>query len=551
MTDKQSPHRNSYDPQHKGASLIFEIVLQECGPAAASRVKELITDLVALYEGKWPTHEACQVGYHTIDHAQDVTLAVARMAAGWNMAHRFQPFPEKYFRAGIAAALFHDTGYIKDKGDSEGHGGKYSFNHVKRSVQLAHDYLAARWSRSTVDLVCRLIMLTDFQEVTKNPPAQPVDDHENIMGRIVATADLIAQMADVDYLVKIHDLFEEFLEAYNYEGRRPLAERGVRIYTSAREILDGTPTFYEQLVMPRLESLGRMDRYLSDFFADGRNPYQENISANISLNYDRDRPLWQRLGEIFEQRGVVSHEQIMRAVNLQTSGEKISVEGAPKCNPARHDQLLNWVGRKTSTQRLGQILLAMKAIDQDELCQGIIAQTLPPSLLKSLTNRELVFLLQAAVLLQNIGQGSTVLESLIKMTAVFMECEASAIHMFDMTTGEAITVVASGSLAASVGVRLPLDKNLAGWVQRHGQPVSINEEKREMGSNSAQDGAAAFKVKSVLMTPLQANGERIGVLELVNKTSADFAEHEIEIIACLANIIGSSLDNFLWGAHQR
>jgi len=98
---------------------------------------------------------------------------------------------------------------------------------------------------------------------------------------------------------------------------------------------------------------------------------------------------------------------------------------------------------------------------------------------------------------------------------------------------------------------LPLDKNLAGWVQRHGQPVSINEEKREMGSNSAQDGAAPFKVKSVLMTPLQVNGERIGVLELVNKNSADFTEHEIEIIACLANIISSSLNNFLWGSHQR
>jgi hypothetical protein len=551
MTEKQSPTRNPYNSRQKGANLIVDIALQEYGQVAASQINDLIADMVALYAGKWSTHEACQVGYHTIDHALDVTLAVARMAAGWNRSNQQQPLPETFFLAGIAAALFHDAGYLKDKGDSEGKGGKYTFNHVERSVQLAQGYLSTHWSSSIAELVCRLILLTDFQKDINDQTPPPADNLEGVMGRMVATADLIAQMADVDYLEKINDLFEEFLEAYHYEGRRPLAERGIQIYSSAREILDGTPAFYEQFVMPRLESLGRMDRYLRRFFTDGRNPYQENITANISHNYDQEHPPWRRLGEIFEQRGVLSQDQIMQAVNLQTSGETISAAESARLDPALREQLLARFGRKTSNQRLGEILLVMKAIDENELCQGLIAQTLSPSLLKKLTKRELIFLLQAAVLVQNICQGSTVLEGLIKMTATFMECEAGAIHVFDMTAGEAETIAATGTLAGSVGLRLPLDKNLAGWVHRHGQPVSINEEQREIRLNFADDGADEFKIRSVLMAPLQVNGERIGVLELVNKNPADFSEHEVEIITCLANIIGSSLDNYLWGTQQR
>ena len=547
MQEQRSSNRKTYDSRQKGANLIVEIAQQEYGKKTARQVQDLITDLGALYEGKWPTHEACQVGYHTIDHAQDVTLAIGRMVAGWNMAHRQQRLPESYFLAGIAAGLFHDTGYIKDKGDHEGHGGKYTFRHVERSVKLAHDYLSSRWPGSIMERVCRLILLTDFQKEDDEPLSQLDDDQESVMGRIVATADLIAQMADIDYITKIDDLFAEFLEAYQSEGRQPLAERGIQIYSSAQEILVGTPAFYEQFVIPRLESLGRMDRYLNRFFADGRNPYQENILANISLNFGRDRPQWQHLGEIFEQRGVVSHEQIMRAMHLQTSGETIPGEESAKLDPAPSDLLLAWADRKTTTRRLGAILLAMNAIDRDELCQGLIAQILPPTLLKTLTKRELVFLLQASVLLQNIGQDSIVLESLIKRTAVFMDCEASAIHMFDMAAGEAVTIVATGFLSASVGMRQPLDKNLAGWVQHHGQPVSISEEQGESQLNLADDTVDKFKIKSVLMTPLQVNGESVGVLELVNKNSVEFTEHEIEIIACLANIIGSSLDSFLWG----
>ena len=544
MVDNPAAHGNAHNSQQNNTHLLFEIARHEYGETAASELNDFVADLKALYDGKWPTHEACQVGYHTIDHALDVTLAAARMAAGWNMAEREQLLPESVFQAGLAAALFHDSGYVKDKGDSEGHGGKYTFNHVERSAQLARDYLADRWPEERVQLVCRMIVRTDFLRDTHPAPQQAAVGLEAVMARMVATADLIAQMADVDYLAKIHDLFEEFEEAYRFEGKQSLAARGIQVYSSAQEILDGTLPFYEQYVVPRLENLGRMDRYLNAFFIDGRNPYQENIAANIPCHYSRNQPQWQRLGEVLEQLGVVSHEQIMQAVRVQTGGETATALPNHRLDLA-NDQLLAWAGQKSSKQRLGEILLAMKALDQEGLCQGLIAQTLPSSLLETLTGRELAFLLQAAILLQNICQGATVLEYLVKMTSDFMGCESGAVRMFDMNAGETVILVATGALAESVGDRFPLDKNLAGWVQRYGQPVKLNYDQLNNAVNLDRGRSDKNRTQSVLMTPLLVNGECDGVLELVNKNDENFTEHEIAIVACLANILGSSLSNFI------
>ena len=47
------------------------------------------------------------------------------------------------------------------------------------------------------------------------------------------------------------------------------------------------------------------------------------------------------------------------------------------------------------------------------------------------------------------------------------------------------------------------------------------------------------------MAPILVNGECIGVFELINKTNNNFTEHENDIIACLANIIGFALGNIL------
>ncbi len=78
------------------------------------RLDELLGDACALYDGKWEAYQQCLVGYHTFTHALDVSLAAGRMIAGWNRQHE-EKIGEELLLAALAAALFHDAGYLKDK----------------------------------------------------------------------------------------------------------------------------------------------------------------------------------------------------------------------------------------------------------------------------------------------------------------------------------------------------------------------------------------------------------------------------------------------------
>lgn len=508
------------------------------------RLATLISDVVDLYEGRWTSHEACQVGYHNFDHALDVALAVARMAAGWNKT-RPNKFPEDVFLVGMAASFFHDSGYIKDKGDMEGKGGKYTFSHVGRSQKIADAYLRDKgWSEASAASAVRMIAPTEFYEELAFQGVVD-DDLEKVMTAMVVSADLVAQMADVDYLHRITYLFDEFLEGYKAEGPEALAEKGIRVFESARDIIAGTQVFYDNFVLPRLEKLGRMDKYLVAFFGDDRNPYQENITANLSGQLQGHRRQWQRLGEVLQEQGIVSSGQIKKAIDQQASlddelGSKLDSRGYVS------KRLLERMNTKQSTELLGEILMEMEAINPVSLCKGLMSQLLPPALLESLSREELIFLLNISMLLQNYQRGSKVFNHILEMTNELLGCEASSILLADLMTDEIVIAIPTGPQREILeGERFPLDKGLAGWVYQHGQPVSVKNVRQDERFDDAIDVTTSFVTRSILAVPLHINGVWIGVIELLNKKDDNFTEHDMDLITSLVNIIGSALGSTL------
>ncbi len=536
---------SNHESYQINADLICEISQQEYG-GVNDLLKNLFVDLADLYEGKWPLYEACEVGYHNLAHTIDVALAVARMAAGWNRGTDREPISEELFLAGITAALFHDTGYIKDKGDHEGKGGKYTFNHVARSIRIANEYLLENeWPEAFSKMVPRLIRPTDFHKNQDLAGMFDSESEENL-ARMLATADMVSQMADVDYITRISDLFEEFQEAYKHETLESLTKRGVQVYTSTREIIDGTLTFYEQFVLPRLERFGRMDRYLASFFNDGRNPYQENIAANLSGHLLFSRSQWNRLGEILEQLGLVSNDQIEQAVERQLQLEDRKETRSVDTESNHNSRLISWLNRQDSSNRLGEILLDMDIIDSADLCQGLLAQILPTDLLIAMSREETIFLLQVSIILHNPNKGVHIFNCIMEMMNELIGCETSTIHLVDDVSGKMfaavpLSVESNSSRMENFGI----DKGLTGWVYRHGKPVAINNGYEDSRFFPKPVDSAHKKIKSILVVPFHINGHRVGVLELLNKKDSQFTEHDTEIVTCLINIMGTVLGNTL------
>lgn len=349
---------------------ITEICRRQFG-TVSPLLSTLINDIVLLYDGQWPEYEACQVGYHNVGHAIDVALAITRMMAGWNKVCRSGgQFNEEIFLNAIAAAFFHDAGYIKDKGDTEGLGGKYTLGHVKRGMDMAGKYLVEKqWPPRSISAVPHLISPTDYYDNLAYDDL-PVSAQEKIVARMIVSADLVAQMADVDYLGRISDLFDEFKESYQHESPEKLKEKGVHVFKDANEIVNGIRAFYEEFVLPRLQELGRMDKYLVAYFGDGRNPYLENITANLSGQLYGQIIQWQRLGEVLEDLGVVSRDQIKYAIGKQKQHESNIGNDTQRNNAEVSKQLLQHVNERYSTELLGEILMEMDAINPVSLCQG-------------------------------------------------------------------------------------------------------------------------------------------------------------------------------------
>lgn len=238
---------------------------------AWTRIKTVADDITDLFAGRFPGYRACDTGYHDIHHITSVVLAAARIADGLFL--RNGPYPVELAWVLLTAALCHDAGYIRADSEEGGTGARFTAVHVRRSADfvLAN---AARWGLDDESAagVARLIYATGLKgEFAAQSWA---DDAEREAGTILASADLIGQMADRAYLEKLLFLYYEFKEA------------GFPGYDTEFDILRKTMGFYE-LTMERLDGefhgVRRMVRaHFAERWAADADLYDEAIGRQMS-----------------------------------------------------------------------------------------------------------------------------------------------------------------------------------------------------------------------------------------------------------------------------
>ncbi len=243
-------------------------------------VETLFADLARLYRGEYPGFSACDLGYHNLQHVLDVTLAMARLLDGHdgveNGSTRLGP---DLALAGIAAALFHDSGYIRRTRDSRNtNGAAYTRVHVSRSARFMNDYLPAVGLGHIAATCTRIVHFTGYEIDPVN--IQVASLAERRLGELLGTADLIAQMADADYARKCSEhLFEEF-RIGGLAGEHASQYPGATIFRSPEHLLELTPAFIRNAIDTRLvKQFGGVFRYAAEHFR-GRDLYMEAIQEN-------------------------------------------------------------------------------------------------------------------------------------------------------------------------------------------------------------------------------------------------------------------------------
>jgi len=228
-------------------------------------------DVVRLFRGDYPGYRASNTKYHNLEHTLMVTVAAARLMHG--CAEGGFVFEKDHILLGLLAALYHDVGLIQTDHDKSGTGAKYTIGHEKRSVAFMRANLSRwRFSADHMDDCAALIKCTNLKlDVSKiqfrNKPLQ-------FIGKIVGTSDLLAQIADRQYLEKLFLLFKEFEEA------------GIPDFVSGPELLEKTEDFYNNVALSRLyEKFDGVADYMIFHFRKrwgiDRDMYKESINNNI------------------------------------------------------------------------------------------------------------------------------------------------------------------------------------------------------------------------------------------------------------------------------
>lgn len=247
-------------------------------------VARAFQDFELAFTGRMPGYFGVDTVYHDQQHTLDVTLAMARLVAGFEQTHAGTPRALGAERAavGIFLGLFHDIGYLRERDEAALNGAEFTRNHVSRSARFMEYYLPTigfgHWVRITSEVVHFTGYEKSFEEIVAN-----VGDPRDIqLGHLMGTADMIAQMADRCYLEKCRDrLYPEFVLG---GVALPLGAKGdsdVR-YASGLDLLRQTPRFMEETIQKRLDAaFDSAYRYVEPLF-DGRNPYMETIEQSLA-----------------------------------------------------------------------------------------------------------------------------------------------------------------------------------------------------------------------------------------------------------------------------
>lgn len=241
-------------------------------------ILQAFNDIARLYRGEYPGYYACDTSYHDIQHVLDVTLAMARLMDGCMRASAAEVLSERLFRFGIVTALYHDCGYIRHRKDTRHmNGAEYTKTHVSRGGRFLEEYLVKIGMGDLAPVAARTLHFTGYEVPVGRIR---VDPEFRLIGNLLGSADILAQMADRCYLEKCYDrLYPEFVSG-GIARQQSADGKEVVVFASGAHLIYQTPRFYSTAKKRLNVDLGGYCKYVESHFG-GENLYFTELDKNI------------------------------------------------------------------------------------------------------------------------------------------------------------------------------------------------------------------------------------------------------------------------------
>ncbi len=261
---------------HREIARLFRLLYPGAAHMAMDRAFD---DVAKLYAGLYPGYQACDTSYHNLQHVMDVTLAMVRLMDGYERSRNGTPaLGVRYFQLGVIVALFHDMGYLRHTTDTTAkNGAEYTLCHVSRGAEFLRRYVPQIGLGDCAEEAAELIHFTGFEKRVAEILVQ--DPVLRMLGSLLGSADIIAQMSDRCYLEKCRDrLYPEFVAGGI--AVKKSAQGDQVVFASGEDLVNKTPAFFESAVNRLEYDLGGAYNYASTHFG-GFNLYMHAATKNV------------------------------------------------------------------------------------------------------------------------------------------------------------------------------------------------------------------------------------------------------------------------------
>lgn len=147
-------------------------------------------------------------------------------------------------------------------------------------------------------------------------------------------------------------------------------------------------------------------------------------------------------------------------------------------------------------------------------------------------NRQLQRLIEINTYIANSLEKEEVLKRILNQTKILLGCERSSILLVDREMNQLNFSVLTREEDSVIlkDTSLRMGEGIAGTVWQNGIPVVINDAQNDPRFSDRADKKARIRTRSIIAVPLTVNGEIIGVIEAINKTSGVFSDFDLQIL---------------------
>jgi len=143
------------------------------------------------------------------------------------------------------------------------------------------------------------------------------------------------------------------------------------------------------------------------------------------------------------------------------------------------------------------------------------------------------------------GTNDQLLQSIVDAAARIFGATAASLALVEKDGQNLVFRVATTipGVESVVGMRVPIDRGIVGYVAMTGQPIAISNVREDARFNQDFARSTGYMPQSILAMPLISNDRVIGVMEVLDKINAPtFGLMDMELLAIFAQQAAIAID---------